>query len=213
MKGRHGHSAVLVPSLLQSFPHIFDLGKDRRSFSSEFHEQRFTRQQIFAYELWTTGWMTFFRGQERRNPYTVSIHTAHVSDVDLSTFLIYPYPCFIPFHGFSIIFLRFSATRTLQLARSSFECRPFDWTNDAKDSETKSSPYSSSKGRKKKRHSRNLSDKGLETGRTKKMMDTWKKKSAVTRIRTWVIAATTQCTNHYTITASHATTRCSSRKK
>ena len=25
--------------------------------------------------------------------------------------------------------------------------------------------------------------------------------SAVTRIRTWVIAATTQCTNHYTITA------------
>ena len=26
--------------------------------------------------------------------------------------------------------------------------------------------------------------------------------SAVTRIRTWVIAATTQCTNHYTITAS-----------
>ena len=24
---------------------------------------------------------------------------------------------------------------------------------------------------------------------------------AVTRIRTWVIAATTQCTNHYTITA------------
>ena len=26
-------------------------------------------------------------------------------------------------------------------------------------------------------------------------------KSAVTRIRTWVIAATTQCTNHYTITA------------
>ena len=30
-----------------------------------------------------------------------------------------------------------------------------------------------------------------------------KKKSAVTRIRTWVIAATTQCTNHYTITARH----------
>ena len=27
-------------------------------------------------------------------------------------------------------------------------------------------------------------------------------KSAVTRIRTWVIAATTQCTNHYTITAT-----------
>ena len=26
-------------------------------------------------------------------------------------------------------------------------------------------------------------------------------KCAVTRIRTWVIAATTQCTNHYTITA------------
>ena len=26
-------------------------------------------------------------------------------------------------------------------------------------------------------------------------------KRAVTRIRTWVIAATTQCTNHYTITA------------
>ena len=26
-------------------------------------------------------------------------------------------------------------------------------------------------------------------------------KHAVTRIRTWVIAATTQCTNHYTITA------------
>ena len=26
--------------------------------------------------------------------------------------------------------------------------------------------------------------------------------SAVTRIRTWVIAATTQCTNHYTITAT-----------
>ena len=25
---------------------------------------------------------------------------------------------------------------------------------------------------------------------------------AVTRIRTWVIAATTQCTNHYTITAT-----------
>ena len=28
-------------------------------------------------------------------------------------------------------------------------------------------------------------------------------KCAVTRIRTWVIAATTQCTNHYTITAVH----------
>ena len=28
--------------------------------------------------------------------------------------------------------------------------------------------------------------------------------SAVTRIRTWVIAATTQCTNHYTITAATA---------
>ncbi len=28
-----------------------------------------------------------------------------------------------------------------------------------------------------------------------------KKNAAVTRIRTWVIAATTQCTNHYTITA------------
>ena len=28
-------------------------------------------------------------------------------------------------------------------------------------------------------------------------------KCAVTRIRTWVIAATTQCTNHYTITAEH----------
>ena len=28
-------------------------------------------------------------------------------------------------------------------------------------------------------------------------------KRAVTRIRTWVIAATTQCTNHYTITAMH----------
>ena len=28
-------------------------------------------------------------------------------------------------------------------------------------------------------------------------------KHAVTRIRTWVIAATTQCTNHYTITAMH----------
>ena len=27
------------------------------------------------------------------------------------------------------------------------------------------------------------------------------KKSAVTRIRTWVVAATTQSTNHYTITA------------
>ena len=26
---------------------------------------------------------------------------------------------------------------------------------------------------------------------------------AVTRIRTWVIAATTQCTNHYTITATN----------
>ena len=26
--------------------------------------------------------------------------------------------------------------------------------------------------------------------------------NAVTRIRTWVIAATTQCTNHYTITAT-----------
>ena len=31
-----------------------------------------------------------------------------------------------------------------------------------------------------------------------------RKKSAVTRIRTWVIAATTQCTNHYTITAATA---------
>ena len=29
-------------------------------------------------------------------------------------------------------------------------------------------------------------------------------KCAVTRIRTWVIAATTQCTNHYTITAELA---------
>ena len=29
--------------------------------------------------------------------------------------------------------------------------------------------------------------------------------SAVTRIRTWVIAATTQCTNHYTITAATST--------
>ena len=29
-----------------------------------------------------------------------------------------------------------------------------------------------------------------------------KKIRAVTRIRTWVIAATTQCTNHYTITAT-----------
>ena len=28
-----------------------------------------------------------------------------------------------------------------------------------------------------------------------------KKKGAVTRIRTWVVAATTQSTNHYTITA------------
>ena len=32
-------------------------------------------------------------------------------------------------------------------------------------------------------------------------------KSAVTRIRTWVIAATTQCTNHYTITAEHSQRR------
>ena len=29
----------------------------------------------------------------------------------------------------------------------------------------------------------------------------WHKKSAVTRIRTWVVAATTRSTNHYTITA------------
>ena len=29
----------------------------------------------------------------------------------------------------------------------------------------------------------------------------WRKKSAVTRIRTWVVAATTRSTNHYTITA------------
>ena len=41
--------------------------------------------------------------------------------------------------------------------------------------------------------------------------DDWNKKiefhlkSAVTRIRTWVIAATTQCTNHYTITATQWT--------
>ena len=35
-----------------------------------------------------------------------------------------------------------------------------------------------------------------------------KRRSAVTRIRTWVIAATTQCTNHYTITAATAAHRC-----
>ena len=35
-------------------------------------------------------------------------------------------------------------------------------------------------------------------------MQSKKEKSAVTRIRTWVIAATTQCTNHYTITAATA---------
>ena len=35
-----------------------------------------------------------------------------------------------------------------------------------------------------------------------------KTRSAVTRIRTWVIAATTQCTNHYTITAATAAHRC-----
>ena len=33
---------------------------------------------------------------------------------------------------------------------------------------------------------------------------------AVTRIRTWVIAATTQCTNHYTITAKEAHQWCNS---
>ena len=31
------------------------------------------------------------------------------------------------------------------------------------------------------------------------------KNTAETRIRTWVIAATTQCTNHYTISAVDAT--------
>ena len=31
------------------------------------------------------------------------------------------------------------------------------------------------------------------------------KNNAETRIRTWVIAATTQCTNHYTISAVDAT--------
>ena len=35
-----------------------------------------------------------------------------------------------------------------------------------------------------------------------------KTRGAVTRIRTWVIAATTQCTNHYTITATTAAHRC-----
>ena len=35
----------------------------------------------------------------------------------------------------------------------------------------------------------------------KKMDLARRKKGAVTRIRTWVVAATTQSTNHYTITA------------
>ena len=39
-----------------------------------------------------------------------------------------------------------------------------------------------------------------------------KKKCAVTRIRTWVVAATTQSTNHYTITAD-AGTRSKGRSK
>ena len=37
--------------------------------------------------------------------------------------------------------------------------------------------------------------------------DTQLKFSAVTRIRTWVVAATTRSTNHYTITASALTGR------
>ena len=40
-----------------------------------------------------------------------------------------------------------------------------------------------------------------------------KTRSAVTRIRTWVIAATTQCTNHYTITATTAAHKCFQVKK
>ena len=35
-----------------------------------------------------------------------------------------------------------------------------------------------------------------------------KTRGAVTRIRTWVIAATTQCTNHFTITATTAAHKC-----